>query len=103
MNFVLLRLTPTAHCGSPPAGRESGPICRFGGSGEVFPSNLLSFLGQIWINAIGIEGLRISPLNLSGLRINLETRFLPDFEPLFHVRFLNHCMYLHGCWRSFDG
>jgi hypothetical protein len=61
------------------------PCVASGGSSEVFPSNLLAFLEQIWINAIGIEGLCI---NLSGLRINLEARLLLDCEPLFHVRFL---------------
>jgi hypothetical protein len=51
-------------------------------TGKICPPDLLAFLWQIGLDAIGIKCLRVRPINLSSLWINFERSFLADREPL---------------------
>src|SRR3984893_3849460 len=76
--------------------------------GEVFAPDLLEFLREVGIDAVGIECKRIRPLDLSGFRIDEEPSFLADGEPLFarcliihenrvaHLLILRHSLLLVG-------
>ena len=73
------------------------PYVASGGSGEVFPSNALAFFRKIWINTVGVEHLRVSPIHLGGLWIDLESCFLAYCEPFFPRSFLQTCCILNCC------
>src|SRR5262249_32942876 len=60
---------------------KPNPHITSGRTGEVFPSNLLALLREVRIITVGVECLRIGPLNLGSLWIDLESGC---FAPGFH-------------------
>ena len=65
------------------------PYVASGRTSEIFPPDLLKFLREIGIDAIGIECVRIVPINLSSFGIDLLPCLLSDREPLFDNPFFN--------------
>src|SRR5262249_33403559 len=57
------------------------PYIASGRTGEIFPPDLLQLLREVWIDAIGVECLRICPLDLCSFWIDPKTGFLADREP----------------------
>src|ERR1700730_38729 len=66
------------------------PNVAAGRSREVFAPDLLEFLREVGIDAVGIECKRIRPLDLGGFQIDKEPSFLADGEPLFACCFIIH-------------
>src|SRR5260370_34477399 len=58
------------------------PYVASGSTGEVFSPDLVKFLWKLGVESIGVERLRIRPVDLCRVRIDAERGFLADREPL---------------------
>ena len=63
---------------------KADPHIAAGGTGEVFPPYLLVFLREVEAVAVGVECLRIGPLNLGSLWIDLEPNSLAQGIQVLH-------------------